>query len=156
MADLKKKVEDLMSAISFAEEGEFETAREMLKEERRILLAIKEDHLDRKTFRYAINTCKRVGAELDILYVSSSEKISPLLEQCLEDLKNEGISFRLIRENGCLKQQVIDYTNRKKEILFAVTESFENLDLDCKGKGKKLSEAWQRLRCPLVVVADNA
>jgi len=155
MADLKKKVEDLMSAISFAEEGEFETAREMLKEERRILLAIKEDHLDRKTFRYAINTCKRVGAELDILYVSSSEKISPLLEQCLEDLKNEGISFRLIRENGCLKQQVIDYTNRKKEILFAVTESFENLDLDCKGKGKKLSEAWQRLRCPLVVVADN-
>jgi hypothetical protein len=155
MADLKKKVEDLMSAISFAEEGEFETAREMLKEERRILLAIKEDHLDRKTFRYAINTCKRVGAELDILYVSSAEKISPLLEQCLKDLKNEGINFRLIQKNGCLKQQVIDYTNTKKEILFAVTESFENLDLDCKGKGKKLSEAWQRLRCPLVVVADN-
>lgn len=156
MADLKKKVEDLMSAISFAEEGEFETAREMLKEERRVLLAIKEDHLDRKTFRYAINTCKRVGADLDILYVSSAGKSSPVLEQCLEDLKNEGIHFRVVQKNGCLKQQIIDYTNTKKEILFAVTESFENLDLDCKGKGKKLSEAWQRLRCPLVVVADNA
>lgn len=156
MVYLKKKMEDLMSAISFAEEGEFDTAREMLKEERRVLLAIKEDHLDKKTFRYAINTCKRVGAHLDILYVSSVEKMSPVLEQCLEELKNDGISFRVVRKNGCLKQQIIDYTNKKKEILFAVTKSFENLDLDCTGKGKRLSEAWQRLRCPLVVVADNA
>lgn len=156
MVDLKKKVEDLMSAISFAEEGEFDTAREMLKEERRVLLAIKETHLDRKTFRYAINTCKRVGADLDILYVSSADKVSPVLDQCLEDLKNEGINFRVVQKDGCLKQQIIDYTNKKKEILFAITESFENLDLDCRGKGKKLSAAWQRLRCPLVVVADNA
>ena len=156
MTDLKKKVEDLMSSISFAEEGEFDTAREMLKENRRVLLAIKENYLDKKTFRYAINTCKRVGADLDILYVSSAEKISSVLEQCLEDLKNEGINFRVVQKNGCLKQQIIDYTDNKKEILFAVTESFENLDLDCRGKGKRLSEAWQRLRCPLVVVTDNA
>ena len=156
MADLKKKVEDLMSAISFAEEGEFDTAREMLKEERRVLLAVKENHLDKKTFRYAINTCKRVGADLDILYVSAGEKTSPVLEQCMEDLKNEGINFRVVQKHGCLKQQIIDYTNSKKEILFAVTKSLENLDLDCGGKGKRLSEAWQRLRCPLVVVADNA
>ena len=156
MVNLKKKVEDLMSAISFAEEGEFDTAREMLKEDRRVLLAIKENHLDKRTFRYAINTCKRVGADLDILYVSSAEKMSPVLEQCLEDLKNEGINFRVIQKNGCLKQQIIDYTDKKKEILFAVTKSLENLDLDCGGKGKRLSAAWQRLRCPLVVVADNA
>ena len=156
MADLKKKMEDLMSAISFAEEGEFDTAREMLKENRRVLLAVKENHLDKKTFRYAMNTCKRVGADLDILYVSSAAKMSPVLAQCLEDLKKEGINFRVVQKNGCLKQQIIDYTNNKKEILFAVTESFENLDLDCSGKGKKLSEAWQKLRCPLVVVAENA
>lgn len=156
MAELKKKVEDLMSAISFAEEGEFDTAREMIKEDRRVLLAIKENHLDKKTFRYAINTCKRVGADLDILYVSSAEMLPPVLEQCVEDLKKEGINFRVVRKNGCLKQQIIDYTNNKKEVLFAVTKSLENLDLDCIGKGKRLSEAWHRLRCPLVVVADNA
>lgn len=156
MAELKKKVEDLMSAISFAEEGEFDTAREMIKEDRRVLLAIKENHLDKKTFRYAINTCKRVGADLDILYVSSAEMLPPVLEQCVEDLKKEGINFRVVRKNGCLKQQIIDYTNSKKEVLFAVTKSLENLDLDCIGKGKRLSEAWHRLRCPLVVVADNA
>jgi hypothetical protein len=37
VADLKKKIEDLMSSISFAEEGDFDTAREMLKEKRRVL-----------------------------------------------------------------------------------------------------------------------
>jgi len=156
VADLKKKIEDLMSAITFAEEGEFASAREMLKERRRVLLAVKENHFDKKTFRYAINTCKRVGADLDILYVSSTGKVSPVLQQCMEELKSEGIDFRVVQKNGCLKQQIIEYTNNKKEILFAVTESFENLDLDCKGKGKRLSEAWQRLGCPLVVVAENA
>ena len=156
MADLKKKLEGLMSAISFAEEGEFDTAREMMKEDRRVLLAVKEGHLDRKTFKYAINTCKRVGADLDILYISPAEKISPALVQCLEEVKKEGIRFSVVQKNGCLKQQIIDYTNTKKEILFAVTESLETLDLDCAGKGKRLSEAWQSLRCPLVVVADNA
>ena len=156
MTDLKKKLEGLMSAISFAEEGEFDTAREMMKEDRRVLLAVKEGHLDRKTFKYAINTCKRVGADLDILYISPSEKISPVLAQCLEEVKKEGIRFSVVQKNGCLKQQIIDYTNTKKEILFAVTESLETLDLDCAGKGKRLSDAWQSLRCPLVVVADNA
>ena len=156
MPDLKKKIEDLMSAISFAEEGEFDTAREMLKEKRCVLLAVKDNHLDRKTFRYAINTCKRVGADLDILYVSAGEKTSPVLQQCMEDLRNEGINFSVVQKQGCLKQQIIDYTNSRKEVLFAVTKSLENLELDCAGKGNRLSEAWQQLRCPLVVVADNA
>ena len=156
MTDLKKKIEDLMSAISFAEEGEFDTARELLREERRVLLAIKENHLDKRTFRYAINTCKRVGADLDILSISDGEEISPVLEDCLKDINNKGIRFTLVRKNGCLKQQIIDYTNNKREVLFAVTESLENLELDCRGKGKRLTEAWQSLRCPLVVVADNS
>ena len=49
MNRLNKKIEDLMSAISFAEAGEFETAREMLKEERRILFAVKNGQIDKKT-----------------------------------------------------------------------------------------------------------
>jgi hypothetical protein len=155
MNSLKKKIEDLMSAVSFAEEGEFETARELLKEERRILLAVRTGQVDSKTFRYALNTCKRIGASLDVLYISPSEAEDPLLDQCLSDLKQEGIDYRLIRKSGCLKQEIIDYTTAKKEIVFAVTESSDNLDVDCKGKGKGLSEAWQNLKCPLVVVADS-
>ncbi len=149
-----KKFESAMMAASFAEEGEFDTAKGILKEERRVLLAVRKDQVDRKTLRYALNTCKRVGANLDILYISPAEALDPLLDQFLAELKGEGIDCRLMRRNGCMKQEIIDYTSIKKEILFAVTESSSNLDVDCKGRGKKLSEAWQNLKCPLVVVAD--
>ncbi len=145
-----------MSAVSFAEEGEFETARGLLKEERRILLALRAGQVDRKTFRYAINTCKRIGAKLDVLYVSPPDSADPELERCITDLKDQGIDYRLIRKSGCMKQEIIEHTSAQKDIVFAVTESSANLDVDCKGKGKGLSEAWQNLKCPLVVVADSA
>jgi hypothetical protein len=156
MSSLKKKIEDLMSAVSFAEEGEVETAREFLREERRVLLAVRRGQVDRKTFRYALNTCRRVGAKLDVLYISPVESPDEALEAWLSELKEEGIEYRLIRKNGCLKQEIVEYTNAKKGILFAVTESTDSLDADCKGKGKRLSEAWQNLKCPLVVVAEGA
>ena len=155
MSSLKKKIEDLMSAVSFAEEGEAETAREFLKEERRVLLAVRRGQVDRKTFRYALNTCRRVGAKLDVLYISPVETPDEALEEWLSELKNERIEYRLIRKNGCLKQEIVDYTNTKKEILFAVTESTDSLDADCKGRGRGLSEAWRNLKCPLVVVAES-
>ena len=90
-----------------------------------------------------------------ILYVSSGGGSDPALEQCLSEIREEGIQYRLQKEKGCLKEAIIDYTNSRKRVLFAVTGSSDTLDIDCRGRGKKLSEAWQRLRCPLVVVADN-
>jgi len=153
---MMRDLENTLAAASFAEEGEIDAAREMLKEDRKVLLAIRENQIDSKTFRYAINTCKRNGASLDILYISSSESLHPLLSESLAELQKEGISFRLVRKHGCLKQQIIDYTNATKEIIFAVTESSDNLDVDCAGKSGRLSDAWQNLKCPLVVVADHA
>ncbi len=150
-----KKIEDLMAAASFAEEGEFDTARDLLKDERRVLLAVRKGEVDEKTFRYAINICKRIGADLDVLYVASSDALEPALDEYLSRTEKEGIGYRLIRRSGCLKQAIIDYTTSEKEILFAVTESAENLEVDCKGKSGGLSEAWRNLQCPLVVVAQN-
>lgn len=154
MKNLKQKVEDLLVAVSFAEEGEFETAREFLKDERRVLLAVRKGQLGRKTFRYAMNTCKRIGAGLDILYITSSDAPDPAFDECISELREKKINHRLVKRGGCLKQAIIDYTTSRNEILFAVTESTDNLDVDCREKGKGLTEAWKNLKCPLVVVAD--
>lgn len=159
MKKLKKmmeKIENAMSAVSFAEEGEFASAKEILKEERRVLLAVREHQIDSRTLRYALNTCRRVGADLDVLYASSTETTEPLLEHFLTELREGGILYRFIRKQGCLKQAIIDYTNSKKEILFVVIESSEHLDVDCVRKDRRLSESWNNLRCPLVVVSDAA
>gem|GEM_PF-6811471 len=62
-----KGIETAMMAAAFAEEGETGIAREVLKDERRIVLALRRDNLDNKAFRYALNTCKRIGADLDCI-----------------------------------------------------------------------------------------
>jgi hypothetical protein len=157
---IMKQMEDVLAATSFAEEGDGDTAKSILTEGRRVLLALKEGRLDALTLKYAVNTSKRVGAELDILYVSASggqeRADDPLLGDLQSELSAEGIPYRLIRKTGCLKQEVIEYTNREKEILFAVVESPNSIDADCNTKDARLSELWQKLKCPLVVIMDGA
>lgn len=155
MSRFSKKIEELMSAISFAEEGEFEKAREILREDRRVLLALNERAIDSSTLKYATNTCKRVGANLDILMVSQSAQMDSTFEQFLFELTKEGIQYRLIQRSGCLKEEIINYTNGNKGVLFVVIESSDNLNIDRSGKNKKLSDAWQNLNRPLVVVMDR-
>ncbi len=156
-----KMMEHAFTAASFAEEGEMETAHSLMKESRRVLLAIKAGQIDPKTLRYAVNTAKRVDAHLDILYVTSSRSGKrrsgdPVVDSLISELAETGISYRIISRQGCLKQQIIDYTNSEKEILFAVIESPASLDTDCAKQEKELSELWRQLKCPLVVVMDGA
>jgi len=157
---IMKSVEDALAAVTFAEEGEAATARSIMKDGRRVLLALKEGRIDVRTLRYALNTSKRIGADLDILYVTSpgsdARTINPLLSNYVSELEGENIGYRMIPRTGCLKQQIIDYTNSEKEILFAVIESPKSLDEDCNKRDKTLSELWQQLKCPLVVVMDEA
>ena len=157
---IMKKMEDVLAATSFAEEGESDAARSILTEGRRVLLALKEGRIDVKTLRYAVNTSKRIGATLDILSVAPAGKQDgaddPLIKVLQSELSAEGVPYRLIRQTGCLKQAVIDYTNREKDILFAVVESQKSLDVDCNDRDTRLSELWQQLKCPLVVVMDGA
>jgi len=157
---LMKSVEHALTAASFAEEGELETARSLMKESRRVLLAVKAGQLEAKTLKYALNTVKRINAQLDILHVVPSgarrQDGDPALQSFLSELSAEGIAYRLITRSGCLKQQVIEYTNSEQEILFAVIESPSSLDADCDKQDKELSELWRKLKCPLVVVMDGA
>lgn len=174
------KIERTMAAISFAEEGEYNTAKEILREGKRVLLAVGGGDIDRNTLKYALNTCKRIGADIDILHVSSKntvnevespknhkilggnggESISSTVDAAIQnfyvELEKEGIRYQLIQKTGCLKQEIIDYTNSRKDILFVVIESSDVLDVDCTGKNKRLSESWQNLKCPLVVVMSGA
>jgi len=156
-----KMMEHALTAASFAEEGELETANALMRESRRVLLALKAGQIDPKTLKYAVNTAKRVDANLDILYVASSRARhqrtnDPLIDSLVSELTAAGIVYRIIPRSGCLKQQIIDYTNSEKEILFAVIESPASLDDDCTKRDKELSELWRQLKCPLVVVMDGA
>jgi hypothetical protein len=156
---MMKQVEDAMAAVTFAEEGEAEAAMSLFKRERRVLLALKEGHTDAKTLRYALNASLRINASLDILYVTapgSNSTADPLTEDFSAELKKAGVRYEVITRSGCMKQEIIDQTNSRHDVLFVVVESPASLDADCKKKDGVLTELWKNLRCPLVVVSDAA
>ena len=147
---LIKKFEDIMTAASFAEAGEFETARKVVKEGKRVLLALREGEVERKVLTYALNTCKRIGADMDVLYLSSgNSNENPMLKQFFSELEREGISYRLIRGSGRLREEIRNYTDSEISVRFVVVES---LAVDRWSREEELSEILKKMKCPLVVV----
>jgi pyruvate/2-oxoglutarate/acetoin dehydrogenase E1 component len=154
MKDLMHQFEDIMAASAFAEGGVFETAREMLRGRQKVLLVLTGKDSDRKSFKYAFNICKRIDTGLEILYISGSE-IAGLLDQFEGELKKEGIAFEIIQVAGCIKEAIINHTEKKRNIQLVVIESSDILDIECEKDNRMLSKAWERLKCPLVVVSKN-
>src|SRR5512140_912833 len=150
-----ERFDDLMSAISFAEAGEHEKAKELLKGRDTVLLAVSERIVDQHALKYALNLSKRIEAGIDILYLAKSDSKNPLLETFMSEARRMKIVCSLVRKEGCMKKAILDYTGKKKEILFVIVGSTPELDIECKTGEKSLSEAWRRLKCPLVVVSKS-
>ena len=157
---IMRQIEDAMSAVSFAEEGEPEAARALFTRERRVLLALRDGAIDDRTLKYAFHAAQRIGARLDILFITQSGTGNPSATPRFREFESElgaaGIPYQIAKRTGCLKQEIVDYTNREKDILFVVVESPDSLDADCAPKDSRLAELWKSLRCPLVVVMDEA
>src|SRR3990172_4167372 len=149
------RFEDLMSAISFAEAGEHEKAMEFLKGRDTVLLAISDMVFDRSIFKYALNLSRRIRACIDILYLTKVEMNGQHIREFMSEAAKEGIRCSLIKKEGCMKKAILEYTEKRKEILFVVVGSTPELDIECKTAEKSLSDAWKRLKCPLVVVSKG-
>ncbi len=149
------KFDDLMSAVTFAESGEEGTAREMMKPRKTVLLAASDKAFDRSAFKYALNITKRVSASLEILFVGDSEQDRKGLREFVSEVEKVGFSFSLVVKKGCMKKIILDYTNRRNEIMFVIVGSALELDIGCSPGDKSFSAAWKGLKCPLVVVSKN-
>lgn len=153
-----KQIEALLSAVSFAEEGEFRAATEMLGEGRGVLLALRDGALDARTLKYAFHAAQRIGARLDILSVTPSNNGGPagdpLFRRFTSELDAAGIRYHVETRTGCVKQEIVEYTRREKDILFVIVESPDSLDAECGKHDTKLADLWRTLRCPLVVVSE--
>jgi len=155
MDKLQDRFQELMSAITFAEAGEHEKAREILKERKTVLLAVSEKMFDGNALKFVLQISKRIEACIDMLYLAKSGADNPELEEFKSKAEKEGIRCRVMKKDGCMKKAILDYTEKKSEILFVVVGSTPELEVECKAGEKSLSNAWRRLKCPLVVVSKD-
>ncbi|RJQ50434.1 MAG: universal stress protein [Nitrospiraceae bacterium] len=155
MKNLMKKIEDALSAVSFAEAGEHEKAREIIKSHKTVLLAISDTMFDKNAFRYALNTSQRVNASLEILYMTEAGQERRGLKDFLEEVRKEGFKFSIVMGKGCVKKAILDYTDKRNDILFVVVGASLELNIGCEVHERSFTKEWKNLRCPLVVVSKN-
>ncbi len=145
-----KRLEDIMAASAYAEAGEFETAKETLKEQHKILLVLSGSSSDSNAFRYAVNACKRVGAGLEIIY---NPEAKDSLKRLQPELQEEGIGYGSIEINGRLEEEIQNYTEKRSNILFVVIEAPAEVNIRNKKASRKFEQLWEKLKCPLVTVS---
>lgn len=156
MNKLKKmmsRIENMMSAATFAEAGEFETAREMIRRRKKVLLGI--TTLDAKALKYAVNICSRLDADLEVLLAGNEGVDKEILKRLKAELSTESISYTIAQKSGAMKKEIVDYTSDRSDILFVVVGSSSEINQELHKYGSNLSSSFNKIKCPLVVVADR-
>ena len=156
MSGIGKKLEDLLSAASFAESGDFETAREMLGGSKQVLLVITGRESDAKSLTYAINIAQRTEAGVEVMTTSTSRVAAETVALCEEETKRSSIPLKIIKMKGCVKDALFAHMKNRRDIICVVIESTEALKIDCSREDKSLDGIWEKLGCPLALVSEKA
>ena len=166
LSSLIAKFETAMSAVAFAEEGEFDTARQMLSPgknaHKKVLLGIDAVEVDTKILRYALNLCKRVGAKLEVLQVLRPEELGETTKSiglhahqlCLSPLQNSlermGIAYQPLLTNTSLVEELVSYIGKRRDIFCVVLEATQTEEKPSLSVKQRLVEEFEKLKCPVV------
>lgn len=150
-----RKEQDDILVSSASMEGEKEHTKEFSKNKKTVLLALSDSLFYKNALNHALNISKRIEARLEILYVTKSDKNKSFLTNFSREVKKEGFKFSLFIKHGCVKKAILEYTEKRRDILFVIIGSAPELDIECRAEEKALFDAWRQLKCPLVVVSDE-
>jgi hypothetical protein len=156
----KEKFQKAMAAAAFAEVGEFETARQLAGKNKnahkKVLVVLEGDDLSMRILNYALDLCKRLGGQLEILHKQGpgKEDISNTAVWREFSQKGEEIFCSSLGAGESLDDRLIEYGKTRRDILCVVLR----IDLMEKKPGKTKEEnAWspdwimQKLNCPVMV-----
>lgn len=118
--------------------------------ERKVLLAIREGHLDPRLLSSARGLCQRMGAGLDILLLAAGDRLPAEVEALVWSLRAEGVMYSLTRKPQLRRRDIVQYANTHECIATVVIDSLEGWESVAQDKS---SDPWRKLACPLVTAA---
>lgn len=170
MKKMKEKLTAALNAMTFAEAGEFDTARAMLHEQRRphaVLLVAEGDTAQSESFAYAVNLCKRINASMEIFAVPNHVERVTLEQGTLETgsvpeeiealarlVEAEGIPCRVYRPTENVNERLFKHIKQHKAIAAVIYDLHGTRN----GGGKRprvqqaIERVVHRLSIPLVKV----
>jgi hypothetical protein len=169
-----QRLQDHLSAVAYAEAGEFESAKEMIEHPqtaKTVLLVIEGEAPDPKAFHYALNLCKRTAAELDILqvicksesepdYDTLSRKMSEASKNLVELVRRaeeREVPFKVTMRLGDVSQKLFNYAKRHRDVGIVVFDSPRAKTAPKKDRGwhRFVENVSRELSIPLITVFEG-
>ena len=156
----KDKFQKTMSAAAFAEVGEFETARQIAGKKKnahkKVLVVLEGDDLNKRILHYALDLCKRLEGQLEILHKQGPKRVDITKTEAWVEFTKEGgqIVCTSLGPDESLDDKLTEYGETRRDILCVVLRIHL---MDNKPGKKKDEKAWspdwimQKLNCPVMV-----
>jgi len=122
------------------------------KPERKVLLAVREGHVESRLLASARGLAERMKADVDILVLASGETLPAEVDAFVRSLRDEGIAYSLSVKPDLRRRDIVQYANTHECIGAVVIDSLEGWESVA---ADRASNPWTRLACPLVTAAPG-
>jgi len=149
-----------MSAAAFAEAGEFETARQIAgknkNSHKKVLVVLEGDDLNKRILNYALDLCRRLGGQLEILHKQGPKRVEVTKTELWQEFTKKGgqVVCNSLEPSESLDDKLTEYGETRRDILCVVLRIHL---IDKKPDKKKEEKAWspdwimEKLNCPVMV-----
>lgn len=118
--------------------------------ERKVLLAIREGHLDPRLLTSARSLCQRLDAGLDILLLATGDSLPAEVAALVGSLREAGVVHSLTKKPQLRRRDIVQYANTHECIATVVIDSLEGWESIAEDRAV---DPWAKLACPLVTAA---
>lgn len=119
--------------------------------ERKVLLAVRGDYIDRRVLASARGLCQRMNAGLEILVLATGDTLPTEVENFVRTLYDDGVAYTLTRMPSLRRRDIVQYANTHECISTVVIDSLEGWESVAEDK---TSDPWRQLACPLVTTTS--